>query len=76
MDPAIQVRDLQFTYPDGTRALAGIHLSIGVGDAVALLGPNGSGKTTLALHLNGLLSGTGEIRVRSEERRVGKECRL
>ena len=52
--PAVDVRGLQFAYPDGRNALNGLDLSVPVGDKVALLGPNGAGKTTLALHLNGV----------------------
>ncbi|HSL77377.1 MAG TPA: ABC transporter ATP-binding protein [Candidatus Limnocylindrales bacterium] len=47
-----------FAYPDGTRALAGVDLEIGPGEAVAIIGQNGSGKTTLARHLDGLLRPT------------------
>ncbi len=54
--PAIEVRDLAYVHPDGTRALDGVDLRVGPGERVALLGPNGAGKTTLALHLNGLLA--------------------
>jgi cobalt transport protein ATP-binding subunit len=33
------------------------------GDKVALVGPNGAGKSTLMLHLNGILTGSGEVNV-------------
>jgi len=60
--PALQIRGLRFSYPDGREALTGVDLTVSPGERVALLGPNGAGKTTLALHLNGLLSATaGEI---------------
>lgn len=44
-----------FRYPDGTRALDGLDLSIERGERLAITGRNGSGKSTLVRHLNGLL---------------------
>jgi energy-coupling factor transport system ATP-binding protein len=52
--PFIHVDNLDFTYPDGTKALEDINVSIKIGEFIALIGQNGSGKTTLSKLLNGL----------------------
>lgn len=54
----IEVKDLIFEYPDGTRAIRNINLEIFAGQFIALIGQNGSGKTTFAKCLNGLLKPT------------------
>jgi energy-coupling factor transport system ATP-binding protein len=60
--PFIQVNKLEFAYPDGTKALDNINLSIEIGEFIALIGQNGSGKTTLSKCLNGLYKPTsGEV---------------
>jgi energy-coupling factor transport system ATP-binding protein len=58
----IDVRGVVHIYPDGTRAIDDVTLSIGAGESVAIIGQNGSGKTTLVRHFNGLLRATeGEV---------------
>ena len=45
--PLLEVRDLRWSYPDGTAALSGMDLGVRRGENLGLLGPNGCGKTTL-----------------------------
>ena len=54
--PAIEVRSLAKTYPDGFQALKGVDLSIRSGEIFALLGPNGAGKTTLISVICGIVN--------------------
>lgn len=62
--PALALLGVAYAYPDGTRALDGIDLTVRRGERVALLGPNGAGKSTLMLHVNGVLrAGAGTIAV-------------
>jgi ABC-2 type transport system ATP-binding protein len=63
MEPAIAVEGLRKRY--GTRtALAGIDLSVEVGEIVGLLGPNGAGKSTALSILATLLApGEGSVRI-------------
>lgn len=62
-EPAVVAENLGFAYPDGTEVLRGVGFTIQQGESVAIIGPNGAGKTTLLLHLNGILRGTGSLRV-------------
>lgn len=60
----VELKDLQYRYPDGTEALNGVSFRITHGQAVGIVGANGAGKSTLLLHLVGiLLPSQGTVRV-------------
>lgn len=60
---AVEIKNLNYAYPDATPALKDICLDVFQQEAMALIGPNGAGKSTLLLHLNGILKGAGSVRV-------------
>ena len=61
---ALDITDLDKVYDDGTKALAGLSLSVSDGGFHGLLGPNGSGKSTLIGIITGLVRGpAGHVRV-------------
>ena len=51
------------------KAVKNISFKVDKGEMIAFIGPNGAGKSTTIKMLTGILY------PRSEERRVGKECR-
>jgi len=76
---ALELRGVTFTYPGRRRrALDDVSFAVPRGRVVALVGPSGAGKTTVAsLCLRFWDPDAGAVKLdgRSEERRVGKECR-
>ena len=54
--PAVEVLSAEKTYPNGTRALLPVDLTVRQGEFVTLLGPSGCGKSTLLKMVAGLLS--------------------
>ncbi|GAA2517236.1 ABC transporter ATP-binding protein [Streptomyces gobitricini] len=63
MNPLLTASDLHITFPGrrggpAARAVDGVHLDIGTGEIVALVGESGCGKTTLARALMGLVRPT------------------
>ncbi len=56
--PVLELRDVEAAYGP-FRALFGVTVSVGEGEAVALLGANGAGKTTVARVASGLVEPTG-----------------
>lgn len=60
----LEVKDLEYAYEDGTKALHGVNFELHKGEVLALLGTNGSGKTTVAKILNGIYKpSAGTVRV-------------
>lgn len=58
-EPILEITDLEFSYPDGHKALNGISFQLTGGQKAALVGPNGSGKSTLMLNIIGIFNGEG-----------------
>ena len=58
----IELSDVTKVYPGGVHALAGVSLTVGAGELVAVVGPSGSGKSTM-LHLLGTLDRPSSGRV-------------
>lgn len=63
MHALIQINQLSYSYPDGKVALKDINLSVENGEKIGVVGANGAGKSTLLMHINGIFSGEGEIKV-------------
>ncbi|MCE0490854.1 ABC transporter ATP-binding protein [Pantoea sp. Mb-10] len=53
--PAIEVLSAEKIYPNGTRALLPVDLTVRPGEFVSLLGPSGCGKSTLLKMIAGLI---------------------
>ena len=69
--PILELRDVEAGYGP-FRALFGVSLAVGAGEAVALIGANGAGKTTLARVASGLLApSAGSVLVDTEETEQG-----
>ena len=51
---ALSLHDITMTFPDGTRAIDGVDLSIERGEFVTIVGPSGCGKSTLLRIISGL----------------------
>ncbi len=61
---AVVVRDVRFSYPDGSEIVHGVSLTLSPGSIIGLSGPSGCGKSTLAKIMLGLYpaqSGSVEV---------------
>jgi cobalt/nickel transport system ATP-binding protein len=60
--PVLQLKSLDFSYPDTPEILRHLDISIHTSERVGLIGPNGAGKSTLFLLINGVLQpSAGEV---------------
>lgn len=55
MNCILELKKLEYQYPNGPKALNNVSLRVMQGEKIALVGPNGAGKSTLLLMLNGML---------------------
>lgn len=69
----IELKGVDFAWPEGERCLAGVDLCVDPGEKVVLLGGNGSGKSTLLKLMNGLVF-AGQGRVRFDGRELTRDA--
>lgn len=63
----IEVKNISFTYPDGSKALQDLSITVEKGEFIGLLASNGSGKTTLLRCINGLIKPqSGDVKIEGE----------
>lgn len=63
----VKVKNLSYTYPDGTVGMKDITFEVKKGQSVVLMGANGTGKSTLLLCLAGIYTGQGSIELFGEK---------
>jgi len=63
MNVVIEIKNLNYSYPDGTKALKDVNCEVHRGEALGIVGPNGAGKSTLLLHLNGILMDRTSVKI-------------
>jgi len=68
----LELKDLH-AYYGKSHVLHGVHLNVGEGEIVSLLGRNGSGRSTTVKSIMGLVDATGSVRWRGQEL-VGKKA--
>ena len=77
MTPAVSIKGLKKTFPNGYAALKGVDLEVLPGEMVAVIGASGSGKSTLLRHIAGLAVGDkGESRIAVNGHVVQNDGRL
>jgi len=73
----LETRELEYQYPDGTRALRGVSVALRTNNKIAFVGSNGAGKSTLFLHFIGILRPSrGEVLFRGKTLRYDKASLL
>ena len=68
---SLSLQHITKRYPNGFEAVKDFNLEIADKEFIIFVGPSGCGKSTTLR----MIAGLEEISDRSEERRVGKECR-
>ena len=57
----LKIENLTVTYPDQTKGIDDVSLTVMDGESVALIGANGAGKTSLIMSLVGVLPSSGNV---------------
>lgn len=71
--PMVDIEGLDLVFPNGTRALEDVSLSIAAGDFVSIVGPSGCGKSTLLRLVAGLIApSAGRVRLEGKEPRQAR----
>ncbi len=64
----IEAVDLEYSYPDDTKALHKVSLQVEKGEKLAILGSNGAGKSTLFMQFNGIYHpNSGSIKYQGQD---------